>query len=265
MKSRPIILKLGGSVITFKDKPLTPNMDAIKRLAHEIASSSVSPLIIVHGGGSFGHPLAAEYDIASGLKGRDQMVGFSKTHNSMVKLNMLIVEALLEEGLPAISFAPSSLIITRRGRIAILHRDVLESAINIGFTPVLYGDAVLDHEQGFAILSGDQITSRLAVEFNAERIIFGIDVDGLYTCDPKVSVEARLLTEITLNKIREITLVAGSSRTVDVTGGMMGKIAEIIDPVSKGIEVLFINALIENRVYRALKGEEVIGTRIIKG
>ncbi|MEM1514992.1 MAG: isopentenyl phosphate kinase [Candidatus Bathyarchaeia archaeon] len=264
MKNKLTVLKLGGSVITIKDKPLTPNTQVMRRLAHEIASSEVSPLIIVHGGGSFGHPLAAEYNIAGGLKGQGQMVGFSKTHNSMVKLNMLIVETLLDEGLPAVSFAPSSLMITKQGRIASLYKDVLEKALEIGSIPVLYGDAVLDYDQGFAILSGDQITARLAIEFGAEKIVFGIDVDGLYTCDPKINHEARLLKEIVLSKLEEMAVVTGCSRTIDVTGGMRGKIAEIIDPVSKGIEVLFINALIENRVYRALKGEEIIGTRIIK-
>ena len=102
MKSKPIILKLGGSVITVKDKPLTPNMDAIGRLAEEIAEADVSPLIIVHGGGSYGHPLAAKYKIAEGFKSRSQTLGFSKTHNAMVSLNMLVVESLLNEGVPGI-------------------------------------------------------------------------------------------------------------------------------------------------------------------
>lgn len=265
MRSELTVLKLGGSTITLKDKPLTPNMPAIRRLAREIARSESSPLIIVHGGGSFGHFLAAEHGIAEGLKSWGQMLGFSRTHNSMVKLNMLVVEALLDEGLPAVSIAPSSFIITRRGRIKCLYRDVLDRAIELGFTPVLYGDSVLDYDQGFAILSGDQIVARLAVEFNAKRIIFGVDVDGLYTCDPKVNSEARLLTEITVSELERITASVGGSRAVDVTGGMIGKILEIMDPASRGIETLIINALRKNNVYRALRGERVIGTRVIKG
>jgi len=265
LKSELTILKLGGSVITFKDKQLTPNLPAIRRLAHEMAVSRSSPLIVIHGGGSFGHPLAVEHDIAGGLKGREQMMGFSKTHNSMVKLNMLVVEALLDEGIPAVGIAPSSFIVTRRGRITGLYGDVLSNAIRLSFVPVLYGDVVLDYDQGFAVLSGDQIAARLAMEFNARRIIFGVDVDGLYTSDPKINPEARLLKELTLSDLKRIISVAGRSRAVDVTGGMMGKVLEIMDPISKGVEVLIINALSENSVYRALRGEEVVGTRIIKG
>jgi len=265
LRSELTILKLGGSVITFKDKPLTPNMPAIRRLAHEIAISGSSPLIIVHGGGSFGHSLAAEYKIAEGLKNQGQMIGFSKTHNMFARLNMLVVEALMDVGIPAVGFAPSSFIITRRCRIIGLHRDILDQAIKTGFTPVLYGDVVLDYDQGFAVLSGDQIAAKLAVEFSAKRIIFGVDVDGLYTCDPKVNPEAHLLSEVTTSDLRRISALVGGSRAVDVTGGMMGKMMEIMDPASKGIETLIINALKENNVYRALRGEGVVGTRIIRG
>ena len=40
--------------------------------------------------------------------------------------------------------------------------------MKMGFTPVLYGDAVLDEKLGFTVLSGDQIVSYLAIELNAE-------------------------------------------------------------------------------------------------
>lgn len=259
------ILKLGGSVITVKDKALTPNTSVIRRLAKEIARSQASPLIIVHGGGSFGHPLAAKYRIAEGFMDRNQLEGFSKTHNAMMALNMLVVEALVNEGLPAFSIAPSSLIITRRGRIQYIHKDLLEEALKLGFIPVLYGDAVLDYELGFTILSGDQILSKLAIELDANRIIVGVDVDGLYTADPKISPEAQLITYLTIDRLESLMGVLSGSRSIDVTGGMMGKIRELKAPVMNGIEVLIVNALKPGNIYRALKGEEVVGTRIIRG
>ena len=52
--TRTLLIKLGGSVITIKDRALTPNIQAIERLSHVLARLSES-LIIVHGGGSFGH------------------------------------------------------------------------------------------------------------------------------------------------------------------------------------------------------------------
>lgn len=259
------VLKLGGSVITLKDKPLTPNMSAIERISSEISSSQVAPLIIIHGGGSFGHPVAARYEIAGGFRDKGQMVGFSETRNSMITLNMLVVKSLLDRGLPAIGIAPSAIMISNGGRIGYIYRDILDYAIKLGFMPVLYGDAVFDYDMGFTVISGDQITSKLAVELNAKRIIVGVDVDGLYTDDPKVNPNAHLITYITVNELKSMTIKVGGSRSIDVTGGMLGKVSELIHPASMGIEVLIVNALKPNNIYRALKGESVVGTRIVRG
>jgi len=179
-----MVLKLGGSVITVKDKPMTPRPEAIRRLAGEIAEADVK-LILIHGGGSYGHPVASRYGIAGGYRSEIQLRGFAETHQAMVKLNTLIVEALIEAGVPAIGVPPSSIIITTDGRITKLELQVLREMLKMGLTPVLYGDAVLDTRRGFTILSGDQLASRLAVELGAEKLIYGVDIDGVYTKDPK--------------------------------------------------------------------------------
>lgn len=265
MKSKPVMLKLGGSVITVKDKVLMPNIEAINRLAEEVEDSKVSQLVIVHGGGSYGHPVAAKYKIAEGFKSKRQLIGFSETHNAMVSLNKLIVEALIGKGLPALGIPPSSFIITRHGRIHDLPLDVLTHAISMGLVPVLYGDSVLDHEKGFAILSGDQLISVLAVKLGAEKVIVGVDVDGLYTSDPKANPSAQLIEYATLEDLKKIVGGVGGSRATDVTGGMMGKIFELTLPVTKGIEVVIVNALKPGNIRRALSGGNVKGTRIVKG
>ena len=57
-----MIIKLGGSVITFKDKPLSANYKAIENISH-ILKRVISPLIIVHGGGSYGHYWSVKFDM----------------------------------------------------------------------------------------------------------------------------------------------------------------------------------------------------------
>ena len=51
---------------------------------------------------------------------------------------------------------------------------------------------------------------------------------------------------------------------VDVTGGMVGKIKELLYLADLGIESKIINADIENNVYKALENEELKGTIISK-
>ena len=254
-----IVLKLGGSVITVKDKPMTPRPETIRRLAGEIAEADVK-LILIHGGGSYGHPVASRYGIKGGYSSEGQLRGFAETHQAMVKLNTLIVEALIEAGVPAIGVPPSSLIITTDGRITELELQVLRRMLEIGLTPVLYGDAVLDTRRGFTILSGDQLASRLAVELGAERLIYGVDVDGVYTKDPKRG-EAELLERVTPKTLRE--LEAASPSAVDVTGGMRAKIEEALRAAERGVEVVILNAMREGVILKALRGESVRGSWVV--
>jgi isopentenyl phosphate kinase len=262
LKDSLVILKLGGSVITDKSKPSTPNLRTIRRLASEVSRANVSPLILIHGGGSYGHPEAKAHRITGGLKEKKQLMGFSKTHEAMVSLNKLVVENLLNEGVPAFGMTPSSFIITEAGRIHFFEEAPLRQAVETGLIPVLYGDAVLDINQGFAILSGDQIAAYLAVKMNAKRLIMGVDVDGLFTGDPKKVSSASLIKRVTPAEIQSLRNKISKALVTDVTGGMLGKVSELVLPVSQGVQALMVNALKPDNVYKALRGEDVIGTRI---
>lgn len=251
------ILKLGGSVITYKDQYFSPDLDNLNRLAEEIKESKVNFLIIVHGAGSYGHPIAKKYSISEGLNDKNQLIGFSKTHQSMIRLNQIIVDRLLEADVPAFSVSVSSMLVTKRRRLIEIDLNIIQQLLNTGLVPVLYGDAVLDMEQGFAILSGDQLIVQLAKELNAERIIFGSDVDGIFTSNPKNNTDAQLITKLSISNI---TADVSNTTYTDVTGGMMGKLVEAEQAVKAGIEVIFLNATVKDRVKKALKGEKVIAT-----
>lgn len=260
LRIKPVILKLGGSVITQKEKPLTPNGEAINRLAHEISRANVSSLVIVHGGGSFGHPIAKMYRINEGFKDSSQIIGFSKTHQAMTELNKIVIDALIRHNIPAVNVPPSSFIITKSSRIKTMNYKVVRKLLEIGFVPVLYGDAVLDSDIGFTILSGDQLFSSLGTQLMAERIIVGVDVDGLYTSDPKKDKTAQLVKHITLQELGNMQLGIREATVTDVTGGMLGKMNELTPAVEAGIHVLIVNAARPDNVYKALIGQRVVGT-----
>jgi len=262
LRVKPRVLKLGGSVITRKEKPLTPNLGAIERLAREISQANVPRLVLVHGGGSYGHPLADQYRIQEGYKDPSQVIGFSKTHQAMVTLNKLVVDALIRHNVPAVGIQPSSCMITKSGRISIMEESPFTKLLEMGFVPVLYGDAVLDSDAGFAILSGDQLVSSLATRLDAERIIMGMDVDGLYTADPKIDPSARLIQRITPRELRNLQHKIEKARVTDVTGGMLGKVLELIPAVERGIPAMIVNAAKPGNVHKALKDARVVGTMI---
>ncbi len=265
MRNKPTVLKLGGSVITHKSKPFKANVAAIRRLAQEIAQAKIPQLIIVHGGGSFGHPVAKEYAINEGFRSEaSQLLGFTKTHQAMISLNNMVLEALIQHNIPALTIAPSSCLVSKHGRITASGNEPLKRSLQLGFVPVLYGDAVLDSEKGFSILSGDQLVASLAIQLGAERIVIGIDEDGLFTADPKGQGPANLIKRCTLSKLVALQKKVEDTTAEDVTGGMRGKITELMPAIEEGISALIVNACTPQRIYKALRGEEVVGTLIQK-
>jgi isopentenyl phosphate kinase len=263
MAGKLTALKLGGSVITDKTKPCTPRLDVIEHLSAEIAEANIEPLIIVHGGGSFGHPTAKQYDLASGYKNKTQLTGFAKTRQNMMTLNKLIVDSLISHGVNAISIPPSASITTTNKTIAKIDITLIKKALNLKLTPVLHGDAVLDSKLGFTILSGDQLIKKLAILLNSEKIVLAVDVDGLYISDPKASANAKLIEKINLQQLKKLLKTfPETNMTTDVTGMMPAKIKEMIPAVERGIRVIIVNGQERNRVLQALRNEKFLGTII---
>lgn len=257
------VLKLGGSVITVKDEPMTEDQDNVRRLCEEVKAAWPMPLIIVHGGGSFGHPVASKYGIADGFTSERQVPGFARTHQAMVMLNSIVVDELLDLGMPAVSVTPSSFITTSDGRIDAVDFWIVGRLVVRGILPVLYGDAVLDRKKGFGILSGDQLAVRLATELGASRLVFGVDVDGVFTSNPKLVPDARLIERLPLEKLEGFIKI-GRSLTTDVTGGMLGKVSEAMEAVEAGVEVQIVNATKRDVILKAMRGEPVTGTTLTR-
>jgi isopentenyl phosphate kinase len=261
-----IILKLGGSVITRKDSR-TPTLDPsnLTRIAREISESSYHKLVVVHGAGSYGHPYAREYEIGSEINSFEELArkrkGFSKTQHSVKNLNSKVCDHLLEQGIPAVSIQPSSFIQTRNKRIIKADMDLIIKYMDLGFVPVLHGDVVLDMNDRIkmCVLSGDQIVKYLAENLKPEKVVLGSDVDGIYNKDPKEHTDASLIKVVTSADDLES---ADGTQTVDVTGGMGGKLNELLELAIIGIESEIINANHDNNIKRALNGEKGIGTLI---
>lgn len=261
------ILKLGGSVITRKgaEKP-TLNHENLERIAREISQSNYEKLIIVHGAGSFGHPFALEYGIGDEIRNNQDLenkkMGFSITQQAVKELNNRVCHYLRKHNILSVSIQPSSFIFTKNKRIKSANLDLIRRYLDLGFIPVLYGDVVLDSEDAIkmAVLSGDQIIKYLAENLKPKRVILGTDVDGIYNKDPKKYADAQLLEVVSSLD----HMVNGDTETTDVTGGMGGKLSELLKLADMGVESEIINANHFNIIKKALNGEKIMGTLIKK-
>lgn len=256
------VVKLGGGAITEKGaKAPTPKRDVIERLAQEIASTHL-PMVIVHGGGSFGHPLAENYHLMKGFHSPEQVRGVAETHRSMMLLNKIVTDEFSNAGCLPLAFSTSSCFVTSNGRITSAFLEPIISAIRLGCTPVLYGDVVFDRRLGFTILSGDQISAYLARDLGAKRLIFALEVDGVYTKDP-LQKGAKLIKKLdTVQLVRLAGKASANTKGSDVTGGMRKKLYESISAAKAGITVCFAGVSQAGNIRSAIKGNSFRGTLI---
>jgi isopentenyl phosphate kinase len=97
----------------------------------------------------------------------------------------------------------------------------------------------------------------------AARVIVGVDVDGVYTSDPKKNPKAGLFREITPATWPGLSFRQGRG-IKDVTGGMKNKVEELLRLAKSGIESEIVNANKRGVLKRLVAGERGLGT-VIKG
>ena len=257
-----LIIKLGGSIITFKDKPLAPNYQAIEKLASIIKNlKKLYKIIIVHGGGSFGHYWSVKYDIHTQPFTYDDE-GISRVNESMVRLNQIIIEKFISTNLKPFSIHASSFVFNNmecRERIL----DIMEMISNNDIIPVTYGDVVHVSGGNFSILSGDALMRILSINLNPLFSVFTTNVDGIYDS----LSNGKIIPNILVKKNKELLFNANSkieftNMTFDVTGGMKRKISESINIANNGIPVYLINGFYPERLLDIVKGNDFIGTSI---
>jgi len=153
-----ILLKLGGSLLTDKNKPFSLREDVLRSVIEQIIDAN-KKIILIHGGGSFGHPLAKKYNISTGIDSSisNQILGLSETHQSMNRFNSYIINSFLEQNYPALSVQASSIFIKDSQIISTYSIDIIETALDLNILPILYGDIILDKQGSFSIISGDRI------------------------------------------------------------------------------------------------------------
>ncbi len=240
-----IVVKLGGSIVTDKASPFTYRGETVVELAEQMARSG-ERLVVVHGGGSFGHPVAKKYGLSSHASS-GSATGVSMTREAMFRLDQLVCASLTEGGLNPYPLSPFDLL-TRAGRSGALW---IESLMDAGLVPVTFGD-VVQERTGFRILSGDTIAYHLCKLLKPSRCIFVLDADGVY--DEK----GRVIPEIESDSIRKLRL----ARADDATGGIRLKLKEAARIADLGVETDLVSGHKPREFAKSLRGLRFHGTTV---
>jgi isopentenyl phosphate kinase len=238
------VVKLGGSVITDKRVAFSYRDLAVRGLGKAMASSRL-PIVVVHGGGAFGHTEARKYGLSSSRSSRSTK-GVSETRAAMFRLDAKVCSSLSASGMHPYPFSPFTLV-DREGEDG---HSFIERLLLGGATPVTFGDVVHDG-RGFTILSGDTICVELAQMLGAATCVMAIDVDGIL--DDRGAV-IKVLGEGSDPRI--------SPLRADSTGGIAFKLREAMRMASSGTEVRLVSGLRPAEFSKALKDVEFHGTKV---
>ncbi len=258
-----IFLKLGGSLITDKTREETLRAEVLDRLGCEIREALSSKpelqLVLGHGSGSFGHVAANKYGTRQGIHTQDQWKGFAEVSSAASRLNAQVRESLLLNKVPAVSLQPSASAECRKGQIVNMATKPVKSAIEAGLVPIVYGDVAFDSVLGGTIISTEEILSFLAADLHPTWLLLAGETEGV------LSDDGRLIPLITKSNIGQIQNQLSGSRGTDVTGGMAGKVNQMLELVEKdpNLSVLIFSGLKGGNIRERLLGNtEIAGTVI---
>ncbi|MDZ5810881.1 isopentenyl phosphate kinase [Halorubrum sp. AD140] len=221
----PVVLKLGGSLITEKDRPETLDADALAAACDAVASAladgAVERLVVVHGGGSFGHHHASEHDVST-TAGTTDIGAVAGIHGAMKRLNAHVLDRLRDRGVPAVPVHPLSLSARPGGAGGGLDLPLgsTSTLLGEGFVPVLHGDGVATAGEGVTVVSGDELVVELAAGLGARRVGVCSTVPGVLDADDGV-IPA-------IGSFDAVADALGASDATDVSGGMAAKVRELL-------------------------------------
>ena len=240
----------------------------IKRLAREIAEArrglpvqAGRPLILLYGGGSFGHPLARKYQLSGRALSRDSLVGVGKTISAMHKLGGALANIFLAVGVPVVSLQTSSFVGERKGKLVITNYALIEDILTHGGVPLLGGDVIVADRRRTTIASADRLAAEFARHFKSRRLFFATDVNGVYEKFPPPA-SAKPLSVIHRNALTSFGISPKTKKNSsrDMTGAMAGKLRALL-PL-RNCTVTIFSGLVPNVLAKVLRGESH-GTRIV--
>jgi isopentenyl phosphate kinase len=144
--------------------------------------------------------------------------------------------------------------------------DPVKGYLSLGMVPLLGGDMLYDTAMGFSVGSGDQLAVLLARELGARRLIFAMDVSGIYTANPKSDPKASIIEEVNLNEFDKVLERISAAGSADASGAIKGKLASIVqakDLVGAGLEVTLLSMMKEGSLLDLLRKKTVTCTRFV--
>jgi glutamate 5-kinase len=254
---RRIVVKLGSSVVADSDGTL--RMEVLGSICDQLAAEHErgSELIVVTSGA-----------IARGMRvmelpQRPTSIGDLQAASAVGqgKLYRVYDELLRERGVTS-----AQLLLTFFDMSARTHylnaRQTLTTLLDWRVLPVINeNDTTATDEISFG--DNDFLAAQVAVLIGADELVLLTDIDGLYTADPRIHADARIVAEVSdFASLGEMEI--GHTTSPLGSGGMRSKVVAAEMATAAGIPTAIGNGLRDGAL-AALLGGEPGGTRFVAG
>jgi glutamate 5-kinase len=250
---RRIVVKLGSSVVAASDGEL--RMDVLSGLAEELAARhrDGEEVIVVTSGA------IARGIRVMGLPQRPSTIGGLQAASAVGqgKLYRVYDELLRDLGVTS-----AQVLLTFFDMSARTHylnaRQTLTTLLEWRVLPVINeNDTTATDEISFG--DNDFLAAQVAVLVGAEELVLMTDIDGLYTADPRIHPDARIVREMTdFGDLDELEV--GHTTSPLGSGGMRSKVVAADMATAAGINTTICNGTRPGCLTAVLAGER-IGTR----
>ena len=139
-----------------------------------------------------------------------------------------------------------------------METEPLVMALEQQLLPLIHGDIAVDREIGGTIVSTEAIFAQLVRSIPVDRIVLLGEVDGV------MDENGELVPSVAPATMPQIHTALGAASGVDVTGGMLQKVSEMIALVAAhpALTVTIANGNRQNILIDLLINRCPIGTRI---
>jgi glutamate 5-kinase len=139
-------------------------------------------------------------------------------------------------------------------------QNTVKRLLELGAIPIINeNDTVATEELGIG--DNDTLAAVVAVSLKADLLILMSDIDGLYSDDPHINGDARLIPVVT-DITPDILALAGAKGSELATGGMATKLHAAQITTDSGVDMIITNGASPQSLYSIVDGQD-IGTRFI--
>jgi isopentenyl phosphate kinase len=227
-----LVLKIGGSLVSEKDRYRHADRAAIRdfaRLVAQLSQHAPGRIALVVGGGSFGH------GAVRALRPGDAHGALDLTE-AMFTQKWMWAEALRDEGVGAVPLQLTAMCTLDDGQ-ARFSGEVVSRILSLGLVPIVSGDCLVCDDGAIRVFGSDNVPQLLlSVAPPPIRIVALTDVAGIVSR----SQDGGVLREVDPDQPDEAFESLWPSAEGDTTGGMEGKLRALVECAKDGAECVIL-------------------------